>query len=81
MRPAVGFTTTPLNVALTLPVGGALHLTNTSSTDELCDELMLHTFECDACISGQEETCATFCKLHDQIEQAGGATRGSMLAV
>ncbi len=52
-----------------------------SSADELCDELMLHTFDCDDCINGREETCTTFCALRDQIDEAGGPTRGTILSM
>ncbi len=51
------------------------------SADELCDELMLHTFECDACINGREERCPTFCHLRERIEEAGGPSKGACLAI
>jgi hypothetical protein len=47
--------------------------------DELCDALMEHIFDCDACINGQEDTCAVYCSLREQIAQSGGPTRGAVL--
>jgi hypothetical protein len=49
--------------------------------DELCDQLIEHTFDCDACINGQEETCEIFCGLRDEIAKAGGPTKGVALTM
>ena len=52
-----------------------------SVADDLCDDLMIHTFECDACINGLEETCPVFCALNKQIAAAGGPTKSALLSV
>jgi hypothetical protein len=44
--------------------------------EELCDQLMEHTFECDSCINGAEESCEIFCKLREEIAGLGGPKRG-----
>lgn len=44
--------------------------------NELCDQLMEHTFECDSCINGDEGSCEVFCKLRDEVYRVGGPTRG-----
>ncbi|HEX4165244.1 MAG TPA: hypothetical protein VHZ55_07210 [Bryobacteraceae bacterium] len=51
------------------------------SVDVLCDELTLHTFECDTCIAGNEDKCPTFCSLREQIAEAGGPTKGVCLSM
>ena len=57
-----------------------VNLTAEDSADELCDELMKHIFDCDACIAGSERSCVTFVSLAQQIAAMGGATRGALLA-
>jgi hypothetical protein len=52
-----------------------------SSADELCDELMLHTFGCDTCIDGSEESCDIFRSLRNRITEAGGPTESALLAL
>ncbi len=51
------------------------------SAEELCDDLMLHTFECDQCINGQENSCPTFCCLREKIAQEGGVSKGIFLSM
>jgi hypothetical protein len=52
-----------------------------AKADELCDQLIEHTFDCDACINGQEETCQAFCNLREEIAKLGGPTRGAALTM
>jgi hypothetical protein len=51
------------------------------SSEELCNELMMHTFECEQCISGREEACPQFRSLQGRIQKAGGPARGVMLCM
>jgi hypothetical protein len=54
---------------------------STCAVDDLCDELMLHTFECDQCIAGLEEECDRFCELRREIYNLGGPGHGAMMAI
>jgi len=56
-------------------------LIDPAHADELCDQLIEHTFECDACINGQEEMCEAFCSLRNKIAEAGGPTKGVALTM
>jgi hypothetical protein len=58
-----------------------LPLIDPAHADELCDQLMEHTFDCDACLNGQEETCQVFCSLQDEIAKAGGPIKGAALTM
>jgi hypothetical protein len=50
-----------------------------SGIDELCDELMLHTFDCEKCINGKEATCLEFRSLRQKITDTGLPIRGLFL--
>lgn len=60
---------------------GKIQFVRRISADELCDDLMAHTFSCDACINGLEENCPEFRSLRLQIAQAGGPTKGASLTM
>ena len=70
--------TGPADLSLNFPVGSA-RLPTTTAADELCDELTLHTFDCDDCIAGREHGCDTFRSLNSRITKAGGPSRGLLL--
>ncbi len=57
------------------------HNCSPAAPDALCEELLDHTFDCDACINGLENTCPVFCSLQSRIADAGGVTRGIALAI
>ncbi len=65
----------------TVPVGNAPEPTMHAVANELCDTLMDHILDCDACISGQEDNCPSYQLLQDQIAAAGGPSEGLLLAV
>lgn len=49
--------------------------------DALCDKLIDHILDCDACMSGQEEECPAYRLLQSQIAATGGPSKGLFLAV
>lgn len=49
--------------------------------DDLCDELTLHTFECEDCINGREEACVVFASLQKRIAAAGGPKKSFLLTM
>lgn len=62
-------------------VGNAPEPPMSGVADALCDKLIDHIFECDACMSGQEEECHAYRLLQSQIAATGGPSRGLLLAV
>ncbi|HZT34823.1 MAG TPA: hypothetical protein VFA15_02810, partial [Nitrososphaera sp.] len=44
------------------------------AAEDLCNELMDHIFECEACINGLEESCGTYRSLQERIAKTGGPT-------
>jgi hypothetical protein len=64
-----------------MPVGRASEPSMPGVADALCDKLMDHIFDCDACLSGQEDTCPSYQLLQSQIAAAGGPSQGLLLAV
>ncbi len=65
----------------TMPVGNAPEPSVPGVADGLCDKLMDHIFDCDACMSGQEDGCASYQLLRSQIAAAGGPSHGLLLAL
>jgi hypothetical protein len=65
----------------TMPVGSAAERSTPTVADELCDKLMDHIFDCDACMSGQENDCPSYQLLQAQIAAAGGPSQGLLLAL
>jgi hypothetical protein len=65
----------------TMPVGNAPAPSMPGVADALCDKLMDHIFDCDACMSGQEDSCPSYQLLRCQISAAGGPSQGILLAV
>lgn len=63
------------------PVWGVSEPPLVDSADELCNELMDHIFECEACINDLEESCETYRSLRERIAKAGGPTKSALLAV
>ena len=57
------------------------HNCSPAAPEDLCEELLDHTFDCDSCINGLENTCAVFCSLKRRVAEAGGVTRGTGLAI
>lgn len=62
-------------------VGNASEPPGSGIADALCDKLTDHIFECDACMSGQEDECNIYRLLQSQIAAVGGPCRGLLLAV
>ncbi len=65
----------------TMPVGNASEQSMHGVADELCDRLMDHIFDCDGCMSGQENDCPTYRTLQNQIAAVGGPSGGMLLAM
>jgi hypothetical protein len=51
------------------------------SVEGLCNELMDHIFECEACINDLEQSCGTYRSLQERIAKAGGPTKSALLAI
>jgi hypothetical protein len=64
-----------------MPVGNSPEPSMPGVADALCDKLMDHIFDCDACITGQEDNCPSYQLLRSQIAAAGGASKGLLLAL
>jgi hypothetical protein len=65
----------------TVPVGNAPEQSVQAVADELCDILMDHILDCDACMSGKEDNCPSYHLLRNQIAAAGGPSEGLLLAM
>src|SRR5437763_4586160 len=54
---------------------------NTSrAADELCDDVLEHMLDCDRCLDGYEDVCATYHHLQVQIARQGGPMRALIFA-